>query len=172
MATKTFFFSFGTPGASFLSLSPSFITFQSATGTTLAAPGVTARISTTGAYQFDYDADGLTAPIFFEIDGGAGVTPANRYVQGTLDPIGAVDQRLTAIGATLNSKIGTTADSYGSSSADPTTVFGYMKRSQEFNEGNSSFNKSSGLWTVQSRSGVTTLALKTLTNGVTLTTKA
>lgn len=58
--------------------------------------------------------------------------------------------------------IGNTASSFGSTSSDPATIFGYLKRLQEWNEGNSEFNKSTSLWDVFSRGSSTLLAEKTL----------
>jgi len=158
---KTYWVTFGSNGASFTGLTPTFTVFQLGSGTTLTPPGITTRISATGAYQFSYDSNGLTSPIFFQIDGGASLAVASRYIQGSLDPVDAIDER-----------IGTTTDVYGSASVDPTTIYGYVKRLQELQEGNASFNKTSGVWTVQSRSGATTLATKTLSNGSTLVSKA
>jgi hypothetical protein len=151
MANKTFWFSFGTGlGSSFTGLTPTMILFQTETGTTLAAPGITERITGTGAYQFAYDS---TLSIFFRIDGGASVASNFRYIEGVLDPIQAVDQ-----------KVGTTTDSFGTVNTDPTTILGYVKRLQEFLEGNANFDKTSNIWTVYSRSAGATLAYKTLTD--------
>lgn len=60
-------------------------------------------------------------------------------------------------------RMGQTTSPIGSTSIDPSTLFGYLKRLQEFNEGNQSFNKTSGVWEIASR-GDTLLATKTLTN--------
>lgn len=67
--------------------------------------------------------------------------------------------------------IGTTASPIGTTVQDPGNLFGYLKRLQEFNEGNASFNKTSGVWTIQTR-GTTTFAVKTLNNNNTQVTKA
>lgn len=72
--------------------------------------------------------------------------------------------------------IGNTTSSFGNSTTDPATVFGYLKRQQEFNEGDSNFNKTTGIWDVFNRaaaSGVTTLLVeKVLTDGANTVTKS
>jgi len=158
MANKTFWLAFGTGnGASFSGLTPSLILFQTENGGTLTPPGITERITGTGAYQFAYD---TTLSIFFRADAGAAVTAASRFIEGVLDPIQAVDQ-----------KVGFTTDSIGTTLVDPTTILGYVKRLQEFCEGNATFAKSTGLWTISSRGSSTTLATKTLTNSSSTATK-
>lgn len=73
---------------------------------------------------------------------------------------------------TIDTKIGSTASSFGSTSTDPGTLFGHLKRNQEFNEGNAAFNKSTGVWDVYSRGSSTLLAEKTLTNTATTANKS
>lgn len=63
----------------------------------------------------------------------------------------------------INLKLGTTLSVVGDNTVDPGDVFGYLKRLQEFNEGNQTFNKNTGVWDISSR-GNTLLAEKTLTN--------
>lgn len=67
---------------------------------------------------------------------------------------------LAAISSSGNSAvlaiIGTTASSFGDTSTMPATVFGYLKRLKEFNEGVSDFTKSTGVWQVFSGEGTTT----------------
>lgn len=156
---KTYWFSFGnTDGTSFTGLTPSFTLFQLETGTTTTPPGITERIAGTGAYQFSFA--GSTLSTFFRIDGGAALAATDRYIRGVLDPIQTVDQ-----------KIGTTTDSFGSTSVDPTTLFGYAKRNQEIQEGNEVFNKSTGDFQILSRGSSTLLADKTVTNSSTQVTK-
>jgi len=70
----------------------------------------------------------------------------------------------------LLSYIGSTASSYGDNTQDPVDLFGYLKRLQEFNEGNAQFNKVSGVWAVESRTNIT-LAIKTLDNNNSQVTK-
>lgn len=253
MSVKTYWMEFGSGnGASFTGLTPTFILFQTAGGSTITPPGITERItgaSGTGAYQFS--AESSSFPIFFRVDGGGAVADASRWISGVLDPVLAVDNQVTAEGVTLvalgstvvgigttliaqgstitgigttllaqgstvvgigttllgigstifgigvtqiaegatilgigttllaigstliaeESIIGTLTDSFGTNSIDPTSVIGYLKRLQEFNEGNATFNKITGCWTIDSRGSSTTLATKTLTNTATTATK-
>lgn len=67
--------------------------------------------------------------------------------------------------------IGTTASVIGDDTTDPGTLYGLLKRLQEFNEGNQTFNKTTGAWAIASR-GATTLANKTLSNNNTQVTKS
>ena len=79
---------------------------------------------------------------------------------------------LNALGVTILSYVGNTSplsaligglsSSFGNSASDPTTVFGYLKRLQEFNEGNSLFTKSTSIWDIYSRGSSALLAEKTL----------
>jgi len=63
----------------------------------------------------------------------------------------------------LNTLIGDTASAFGTNVVDPTTVFGYLKRMQEFNEGAQVFSKTTGNWTISSRGG-SLIADKQLSN--------
>lgn len=194
MATKTFWISFGSGnGASFSGLTPTLTLFQTGAGGTLVGPGITERITGSGAYQFDYDSSTLS--IFFRCDGGASVSAANRYIEGALDPVDYVDQNLSALSASLSAqgstlvaqgstlvaigvslgifsaRVGLNTDVVGTTSIDPTTVFGFIKRNQEFHEGSANFVKGTGIWTVTSR-GSTLLMTKTLTNTSAQSTKS
>ena len=124
--------------------------FETPAGATIAPPSVTEPLASSGFYKFSY---GPTASIVFLADGGAALSSSDRFVQGVLDPIQAVDE-----------KIGTSADSFGSTSTDPSTIFGFVKRNLEFEEGNAVFNKTSGVWDIYSRGSSTLLREKTLTN--------
>lgn len=150
---KDYWLTFGSDPRVNTGLSPTLIIFASTTGATLAAPSISEPLTGSGYYKFSY---GPTNAIIFEADGGAGLSTSDRYVQGVLDPISSVDE-----------KVGTTGDSFGSTVTDPTTLMGYSKRFQEFMEGNATFTKSTGLWYVYSRGSSTLLALKTLTNTTT-----
>lgn len=130
-------------------LSPTFVIFHTKS-TTLTPPGISEVIAGTGMYWFSY---GTTVGVAFQVDGGAALSTSDRYISGALDPIQAVDE-----------KVGYTTDSYGTSTADPTTLMGFAKRNQEFEEGNAIFNKSTGVWTIYTRGSSTLLASKTLTN--------
>lgn len=153
---KTYWFTFGTESTANTGLTPVFTYFISP-GVTLSAPGITESVSGTGAYSFEY---GPTAPICFQIDGGAALSSSTRYIQGALDPIQAVDE-----------KIGTTSDSFGSTSVDPASLMGYVKRLQENLEGNENFNKSTGILDIYSRGSSTLLIEKTITNSSSSATK-
>lgn len=139
-------------------LSPTFIIFQNTGGSAITAPSVTEPGTGTGLYKFTY---GPTVSIVFTLDGGSGLSDTNRYVAGVLDPIQAVDE-----------KVGTVNDSFGSTLTDPSTVLGYLKRGQEFNEGNAVFTKATGIWDVYSRGSSTLLREKTLTDTTTSATKS
>lgn len=94
---------------------------------------------------------------------------------GTGTTLVAQGATIVAIGNTVLSinaaGIGSTASTFGSTSADPDTLFGYMKRIQELIEGNQDFNKSTGSWEMWSRGSSTLLRLKTLTNSTSGVTK-
>jgi hypothetical protein len=148
---KTFILQFGTGNpAAFTGLSPTLSVFKLASdASSITAPAVS-EVGTTGLYKFVY---GPTVATVFVVDGGSGLSSSDRYISGVLDPIQAVDQPLGDIGS-----------SYGDNSTDPTTVFGYVKRSMEFNEGDANFDKSNGVWDIYSRGASTLLREKTLTN--------
>lgn len=140
-------------------LTPTLVLFFNAdTGATLAAPGITEILVGSGYYQFSY---GPTFSINFLADGGAALSSSDRYVKGVLDPIQSVDE-----------KVGTINDSFGSTSVDPTTLMGFAKRNQEFDEGNATFNKTTGAWDISSRGSSTLLVEKTLTNTTSSATKS
>lgn len=138
-------------------LTPTFIIFETAAGGTLSPPGITETIVGTGLYQFDY---GTTQSIIFTLDGGSALSATDRYITGVLDPIQFVDQAA-----------GYATDSYGSTSVDPGTFFGYFRRLQELFEGDATFTKSTGIWQVFNRGSTTLLRTKTLTNSTTSATK-
>lgn len=178
MATKYYLLQFGTGNpTSKTGLSPTLSTFRVLpAGTAITGPGVTEIPSATGLYYFSYDPIGSTTPISFVCDGGSSLNTSDRYVAGLIDPADAVDQYgqsliaqgnsilagFTFFGASLNALIGTTASSFGSTSVDPSTIFGYLKRAMEFNEGNSIFDKTAATWNVYSRGSSTMLVVKTL----------
>lgn len=53
----------------------------------------------------------------------------------------------------ISARIGTTASSFGTTAVDPGDVFGFLKRAQEFREGDQSFSKTSGIWAISTRGG-------------------
>jgi hypothetical protein len=151
---KTYWLRFGSGNpADNTGLAPTLIYFFTQNGATLAAPGITEMMAGSGLYRFQY---APTLSIVFVADGGNTLTGASRYVTGVLDPIQAVDE-----------KVGTTGDSFGSTSADPSSVLGYLKRVQELFEGDAVFTKATGVWSIYSRGSSTLLRTKTLTNNLT-----
>lgn len=152
---KNYGFTFGGNPSDNTGLSPTLTLFKYIGGVTTAAPAIIE--DSPGFYYFAY---APTMAISFTVDGGAALADAVRYFNGVLDPIQTVDQ-----------KVGTTDDSYGSTSVDPSTVLGFLKRNLEFDEGNANFNKSSGVWDIYSRGSTTLLREKTLANNTTETTK-
>lgn len=139
-------------------LFPTFTIFYAQGLTAITAPGITETPSGGGLYSFSYEA---TMSIVFKVDGGSGLSATDRYISSALDPVQAVDER-----------IGQTTDSFGSTNVDPSTLFGSLKRNQEFQEGNAVFNKSTATWDIYSRGSSTLLAEKVLTNTVTSATKS
>jgi hypothetical protein len=153
VSVKTFWLQFGTGDPrEFGGLSPTLIAMYDQTGVTYVGPTITEIGVSSGLYKFAATTS-QSLSIIFLADGGATLADADRYVTGVLDPIASVDMRLGFLG-----------DSFGSTSVDPTTAIGYLKRLVEWLEGNAIFNKSTGIWTVSSRGSSTTLAAKTLTN--------
>jgi len=67
----------------------------------------------------------------------------------------------SSLATSIDARIGTTASAIGSTSVDPGDLFGFLKRAQEFREGDQDFNKVSGVWNINSRGG-TLLISKTL----------
>lgn len=85
----------------------------------------------------------------------------------TLAQFGPLGTSLSAIGLL----IGSTASSYGSTSTDPSDVLGFLKRAQEFMEGNQVYTKSTGILDFFSRGSTTLLREKTVSDTSTITTK-
>lgn len=149
-----------------------------ALGTTILAQGA-ALGSSLGAVSATLIAQGATLVGFGTSLAAAGATLSG--VAATLVAEGAtvvaIGNTLAAIGTTLGSinltvdGIGSTASSFGDSTTDPVTVFGYLKRLQEFLEGDQSYTKASGALTFSSRGSSTLLASKTVSDSNTETTK-
>lgn len=81
---------------------------------------------------------------------------------------------LAAMGVTLGgleASIGSTASSFGTDASDPTTLFGFMKRIQELNEGAQTYTKASGALALYSRGASQLLRQLTVSDTATLTTK-
>lgn len=68
--------------------------------------------------------------------------------------------------------IGSTASSLGSTNTDPADLMGYVKRLQEWLEGNEIFTKTSGIWQKSTRGNTMIFAPKTLGNTITQVTKS
>lgn len=155
-----------TPGDSsinpstFTGLSPTMITFVNNGGSNVTSPGITESPAASGVYRFTY---GPTIGMFFVVDWGNSIANGFRYTKGALDPIQAVDER---VGGILGNN-----DSIGSTSTDPSTIVGFLKRNQEIQEGNAEYLKATGIWSIYSRGSTTLLATKTLTNNTTTSTK-
>lgn len=156
--SKSYYLVFGTGNPSaYTGLTPTFTIFSANGITAVAAPGITETPTGTGFYRFIY---GPTISTLFLADGGAALSSSDRYIKSALDPIQSVDE-----------KVGTTADSFGSTSLDPSTILGYLKRNLEFQEGDSVFTKSTAIWDIYSRGSSTLLREKDLTNTTTSATK-
>lgn len=152
--SKTYFVSFNTvgPANQYAGLSPTFTTFITEFGALLPSPSIAEVGSSTGMYVFRYTPS-TTQAIVFEVDGGSVITAiADRYVDGTLDPIQAVDQT-----------VGYPTDSYGTTVL-PGTVFGYVQRTVQETESDAFFDKTTGVWTNYAKGTSTILYQKNLTN--------
>lgn len=136
-------------------LAPTFIQFFDQLGATQAPPGITEIFAGSGGYRFQYDV-GFSSSIWFLVDGGATLATSDRYVRGVLDPSQKIDLA-----------IGYTGSGYGSTSIEPVDVMGLLKRNQEFQEGNQTFLKSSGNWSIFSRGSSTLLASKVISSSTT-----
>lgn len=156
---KNYLLAFGTGSpATYTGLTPTFTVFNVLPGGgATTPPGITEVPTATGLYYFTHEP---VSALAFVVDGGAALNSTVRYISGVLDPIQAVDQT-----------VGTTASSFGNTATDPATLYGYLKRLQEFNEGNATFAKSSGTWDIYSRGSSTMLIEKVLTDSTATTTK-
>lgn len=202
-------------------LAPTFLAFNSFSGTAITPPGITETPAGSGLYRFEY---APTFSIAFIADGNTtGLQNAVRYVSGAIDRNDRIDESVFALGTTLTAigvtaaatgatvtaigttlaaqggtlvaignslaaigvtvgaigvtvaglgvslnvviaGIGSTASPFGGTSADPVDLFGYVRRIQEFLEGNQTFNKTSGAFAIYSRGGATLLAQKAINN--------
>jgi hypothetical protein len=190
---KVYFIQFGTGDArNFSGLSPTFLIFADSSGATFSPPTIKEINSSWGNYGFSFTFSS-TLPIYFQADGAtSGLSSSNRYVSGVLDPVQAVDQSINGIGNTLGLvagyqftlaisatnlqlgisslllSMGNTSSSFGSTSVDPGSVFGYLKRLQELQEGDQSFQAAGGTLSIYNRTAfagsTTLLRTKTLLN--------
>lgn len=152
MANFVVQFGSGNP-STYAGLSPTFIVWNVVGIGATTPPAVTQVPTSSGLYYFTYTP---TTAVAFVLDGTATITtPAIRYVSGAIDVSSSASLTALITGYTqLSVLLGTLADSFGTTFADPTTVVGYLKRLQEHNEGNNVFDKTSGGFQYWSR-GVT-----------------
>lgn len=157
MSTKAYYLRFGSGNpATYTGLSPTFIVFRNASGSTT-APSIT-ELGSTGVYKFDYECTGSVA---FVADGATtGLVSADRYVAGALDITDRLDQF-----------IGATTDGIGDSSTDPTTLYGFLKRVENYLEGQSIYTKSSGVLQSYDKTGATLLVSRTISDAGSTVTK-
>lgn len=144
---------------------------QSAMGTSLSAMGSSTAVL--GPTLFAIGASVLGIGVNLGAQGTSQLSIGSTVfaIGQTLIQVG---QDVLAIGSSTGSVsalIGTPADSFGSTSVDPTTVFGYLKRNLEFEEGQQIFEKQTGVWSIYSRGASTLLREQTLSNTATETTR-
>lgn len=140
-------------------LAPTFVSFINTSGQTLSPPGITEPLANSGLYHFSYHA---TQSVAFTIDGATtGLADSKRYITGVLDPHDRLDQA-----------VGSTASTFGSTSADPGTLYGYLKRIQEYHEGDQVYSKSNATLDIYNRGQSTLLRQKTIADGATSVTKS
>ncbi len=109
-------------------LAPTMVLFYNNSGATSVGPAISEIGTSAGIYTFTW---GTTTPMAFLIDAATtGLTGANRYITGALDPADRIDQygtTLTAIGTTnvalgtTSVALGTTSVSWGSANATSLT---------------------------------------------------
>jgi len=164
-------FSSGDPSTE-TGLDPTLIVFKAfdALGTSVAVPTIS-ELATDGLYYFDATVL-ANVPIYWVMDGFTTGLGGNRYVSGILDPSQAIDLQTTNQSTTLQALIGSASSAIGDDLTDPTDMFGWLMRNQEWLEGDGSYNKSTGVWTSQNRAGTTTLASKTIADSDTEVTKS
>ncbi len=165
---KTYWFTFSTQDPrTYTGLSPTFIQFVDQLGQTLSPPGITESPVGFGFYRSNYTV-GLSTSIAFLVDGGATLSTDVRYISGNIFEQNSLDTIGTTLLTVANVAplIGSTVASIGSTSIDPNTIFGYLRRAQEVQEGNQTFLKSTGEWDIYSRGSSTLLATKFLNSDV------
>lgn len=95
-----------------------------------------------------------------------GITVIGSGFSTVMTGISALAAGLTAGFAGASSAfagIGNVNSSFGTTSSDPTTVFGYLKRLQELQEGDNQFSKTAGTLQMLSRGSSTVLRNKLIT---------
>lgn len=144
-------------------LSPTFTMFAVVPGGgSTTPPGVTEIPTASGLYYFTYTP---LSSIAFILDAGVTALSTSRLITGSLDP-----------SQTIYDSLGNTASSFGSTATDPSTVFGFLKRLMEFNEGDSLFTKTTGVWDIYARGNTvgasTQLTSKTLADNGSIVSKS
>jgi hypothetical protein len=159
VSAKTYVLKFGSgPPSSFSGLAPTFLTFVNSAGSATTAPSIS-EMASTGLYSFSYEALG---EIFFVADGATtGLADNVRFVVGALDITDRVDQL-----------IGSTSDAIGDDSTDPTTLFGFLLRAQNWAEGQNTYVKATGVLNMYEKTGATLLVSRTLADSTTNVTKS
>ena len=88
-------------------------------------------------------------------------------VSFTAHSVSLLQSSVSVIGlgvTTIQNNIGTTSDAIGDDSTDPTTLFGFLLRSENLAEGQSTYTKATGVWLLKDKTGATTLASRTITD--------
>jgi len=194
-----YWFSFAPRPADAASLSPTFISFVNSSGTTFPGQTITERPPGSGLYTVSYGAttsmafilDGATTGLATSQRYIAGAFDPQDNMSATLTVIGgslavmggslsviggslvAMGNSLAALGVSfgnISSLLGNTSSSFGSTSVDPTTVFGFLKRAQEYNEGNRAYTKATGALDYYSRGSSTLLIEKMISDSTAGTT--
>ncbi len=112
---------------------------------------------------------GTTSVAYLVAASGVGVAVAAMGT--TLIGVGSSSLAAGQSLAGLAAFVGTTASSFGSTSIDPSTLFGFLKRAQEIQEGAQVYTKASGLWDLYDRTQTTLLREKTISDSSSQTTK-
>ena len=164
MSAKVYWLKFGSGDPRLKTgLTPTFLLFFDQTGAVQSKPSITEVVAGSGAYGFSF-ASSATQSIFFLASAATTfATVADGFISGVLDPVLAVDQNTSSIGALT--------DSFGTTSQDPTSLVGYVKRLQELLEGDQSFAAATGIWAMYSRGSSTLLRDKTVVNSGSSVTK-
>lgn len=141
-------------------------------GTTLVAIGTTNfSLGTTGvALGTSNVALGTSNFAFGASNFALGVS---NFALGTsILAIGNTILAIAGTGGTLSVLIGSTASAIGDSATDPSTLFGYLKRIAELEQGREQFVKSSGALSMYDRTGATLLASRTISNSASMVVKS
>lgn len=102
---------------------------------------------------------------------GTTLSAAAGQVGGIGTTLSFINGNVTSYGTSLFGSIGDPSSSFGSTATDPTTLFGFVKRAQEFWEGNQTYYKATGLLDFYNRGSSTLLREKTVSDSSSTTTK-